>query len=131
MFEEHVYDRTYINIMKSDILYMDEMHESGFTSESVSRAISKIFPMANVDVCGSMVHATIYSPLEQFGKFSSENGCYTASRTLSREEDYIWSCFAKLLKILRDNPIVEVKVRVSTCLPETSTKEHDEADLKG
>lgn len=117
MFDEHYTDKTFVNIMTCDIVHMDEIDEEFVSAEAFASAIKKIFPLASVSVVGPLVSATIHSPMEQFGEFSTLNGCYEDTSALSREEDYVWRSFAKLLKILRDNPIVEVKVRVKSCPP--------------
>jgi hypothetical protein len=118
-------------MMACNVFSMNEF--SCLSKQEYLAAFSKIFPAARVVDQGDSLSITILNPFIQFCEYGSSNNLFADEKTVGVAEELIWREFAKFSQILCDNQIVEVKVRVSSCLPESSSTEEpdDKADQNG
>jgi peroxiredoxin len=131
MFEKHYTDKTYMVMMVCNVFSTKECEP--FTIAEYMEAFHAIFPLAQVVGVGDVLCITINDAFRQFSAYGTRNDMYSSTGNVSKLEEEIWSEFAKFIKILCDNQIVEVKVRVTSCLPELPSTRvyHDEADKTG
>lgn len=131
MFERHYIKKSYVVMMSANVFSMKEYDQ--FSKKEYREAFLNIFPSANIREDEDTLSITIFDAFTQFSNFGSANNLFSANGNVSPAEQEIWGEFAKFIKILCDNQIVEVKVRVSSCLPElASTKARDDkADQNG
>lgn len=131
MFEKNFVGKSYMVMMACNVFSMREFDT--FSKDNYKEAFLKIFPLARVVESDDVLSITILDPYLQFSKYGAVNNMFSGTPSVTPEEEDIWREFAKFSQILCDNQIVEVKVRVSSCLPELpSTKgPDDKADQNG